>query len=134
MRDWLPVPLLAAEIDADAKTARHVVSPAFDGRLNTLRDMEAMLQERFDDWMIEVIPPAATLPDVNFSKGKAVLSDEATAELDTIVWTHKRWRMHSAQVNGFASRSEAGKPQNTSPPCVPKQWVNISRTTVLRHR
>lgn len=109
VRDWLPAPLLATEIDAERKLARLDISPLFGGTLAALRDMESRLRERFPDWSIEVVPPPMPLPAIPFGAKDADLSDDAVEGLDLTAWALKRWRVRHAQVSGFAATWEAGR-------------------------
>lgn len=109
VRDWLPAPLVEAEIDAERQVARLEISPLFGGKLATLRDMESRLRERFPDWRIEIVPPAMPLPAIPFNAKEGALPDETTEELNTAAWALKRWQVQQAQVSGFAATWEAGR-------------------------
>lgn len=109
VREWLSVPLAAAEVDAIARIARLAVAPGFGGELAALRKLETSLQERFSDWTVEIVPPPMPLPSIRFDARQSALTAKAAERLDNILWAMDRWQVESARVTGFAVIRESGK-------------------------
>ena len=109
LREVLPLPLVLSEVDANTKLAKLQVAPAFAGSLQTLRQMEERLQQRFPSWQISVIPPMRPLPDLRFTAGKAELIEADRESMKTVLWALERWQVASVQVIGTAALYEAGR-------------------------
>lgn len=109
LREVLPLPLTLSEINANAKVAKLQVAPAYVGSLDTLRQMEASLQNRYPAWQIAIIPPMRSLPEIRFQYGSTELTEGGQPALQTSLWTLKRWQVSSVRVTGGASLQENGR-------------------------
>ncbi|MDD5388505.1 MAG: DUF389 domain-containing protein [Gallionellaceae bacterium] len=109
LREVLPLPLTLSEVDANAKVAKLQVAPGFSGSLNTLRQMEENLKQRFPAWRIALIPPMRPLPDIRFLSGETGLEASGQQALKTSLWALARWQVDSVRVTGAAALNENGR-------------------------
>lgn len=109
LREVLPLPLTLSEVDANTKVAKLQVAPGFVGSLQTLRQMEERLQQRFPSWQIALIPPMRPLPGMRFLGGKAEMAEGGQQVLKTVLWALRRWQVKTVEVTGFAALNENGR-------------------------
>lgn len=109
LREILPLPLMLSEIDPSKRTARFQLAPSFAGDLSSVRQMEALLQQRFPEWQVALIPPLRPLPDIRFPQGKADMEAADHEAIKIAVWALNRWQVKHVRVLGSASLNESGR-------------------------
>lgn len=110
LKTLLPLPVAVTEIDDAQSHIKVQVSSRYDGELRTLMQMEQLLQQRFPDWNITLIPPITALPQIRFDARKSDLTEDAQRALAVAAWSMRRWEVQRAVLAGSASYHEnAGK-------------------------
>lgn len=109
LREILPLPITLADIDTNAKRAKLQIAPGFVGSLDTLRQMESSLRQRFPEWRISLIPPMRPLPEIRFLTGTTEPTAGTEQALQTSLWALRRWQVGHVRVTGGASLQENGR-------------------------
>lgn len=134
LREVLPLPLTLSEVDANTKVAKLQVAPGFIGSLQTLRQMEERLQQRFPSWQIALIPPMRPLPDMPFIGGKAEMAEGGQQALKTVLWALGRWQVVTVEVTGFAALNENGRKTDQLARLRAERTADLLRTAGLEAR
>lgn len=102
LRDGLPFPTLAIEVDQTSQTIRIAAAPAAKMTVTQYREMEASLAARHPGYAVRITPVHMELPLVTFDDGSQ-LSAEGQAAIDDIAWALERWNVKAVVVEGNAS-------------------------------
>lgn len=110
LRSSVVFPLLAADIRAEEGIATLVAQPSDDFTLSAYRAMEQRLLQNFSDWTLNVVPPFAQLPDIEFETEASALTGRGETQLSDIVWALGKWGVSGVEVVSYAE----GEPNSVS--------------------
>lgn len=91
IRSSLAFPVLAADIEAEARRATFIAEPSDDFSVAAYRAMETRLAENFADWQLQVVPPVVRLPEITFVAAGEALAEEGETALTNSLWAFERW-------------------------------------------
>lgn len=90
LRDAVPFPVRAADIDTATRRAVIVAAPSRAFDLGALRAIEDNLRSNLPEWQVDVVPPLDALPPVAVAAGPDGLPEDAAARVALSVWALSR--------------------------------------------
>lgn len=99
----IPFPITAISIDEANKTAIVVPRATDTMGLSAWHEVENQLGGKHSDWHVLIMPPATSLPLIQFPNAAYTLDDKAEAQLQTTLWALQRWHVKEIQLIGHAS-------------------------------
>lgn len=105
----LPFGIQRINVDPQRKSA---TAFAQSGELSTMMEQERLLQARFKDWDLRIIPPPQPLA-IRFAHRSASLDDTARGQLEAMAWCLQRWGVKTVTAEGWEAVDET---QNRTKP------------------
>jgi len=102
LRDGLPFPTLAIEVDQTSQAIRIAAAPSATMTVSQYREMEETLAARHPGYSVRITPAQMDLPLVIFDDGSQ-LSSAGEAAIEDIAWALERWGVTAVVVEGNAS-------------------------------
>ncbi len=94
-------------IDTEKRRAVVTAKPLPGATLETYLALERRVSALASEWTVQIDPPVLKLPDLNISDG--ALDDQATRQLDLIVWASRRSPLGLAMNGSEADRNIVDK-------------------------
>lgn len=120
-------------VDHERRRVSAAASPLPGAQLSTYYALERRAVAAARGWAVNLVPPSAAFPTIDFAEGDAGLEARATSAVRVSAWAAKRWNIGALYVPGLpeagavpadASRS-AAQPPSTAPAAVPEVALSL---------
>ncbi|MDR3395891.1 MAG: TIGR00341 family protein [Parasulfuritortus sp.] len=98
LRNEVPLPLAAVEVNSERRTAVLVPALQPDVGLGAWQHMEGILAGRYPDWQVTLVPPATVIPEVDFEAGSNSLAAGSDETLAVVAWALERWGVREVNL------------------------------------